>query len=68
MTEKDNGNFIRELIACLIIIFLVVIPLIIKIKSLMKKFNINRDIEYEAGMSLTASQITLRVPVNGGVE
>jgi hypothetical protein len=49
-------------------VFLVVIPLIIKIRTMMRKFNANREFEYEAGVSLTASQITLRVPENGGVE
>jgi hypothetical protein len=63
------GHFARELVACLIIVFLVFIPLIIKIRMLMRKFNANtRPYEYDAALSLTASQITLRVPENGGVE
>lgn len=66
--KTSTGNFIREILACLIIIFVIIIPLILKIRSLMRKFNEDREFDYETGESLTSSRETLRVPENGGVE
>lgn len=63
-----TGDFVSEIIAYLLIIFFIIIPLLLKVMTCMKNYNINREIDLESGVSLRSSQITLRVPENGGVE
>ncbi|CAG9811936.1 unnamed protein product [Chironomus riparius] len=66
--RSEKEKFFREVIAYLFIIFLIIIPLILKIKHLLRNFNTNHSIDLENGSSSRSSELTLWVPENGGVE
>jgi hypothetical protein len=59
---------IEVVIAFLFICFLVIVPLVIKVKICLKKYENVSDCDLEMGLHRSVSQLTLRVPENGGVE
>ena len=65
-----SGNLDTEVIfACLFIFFLVVLPIMVKIKCYLDKFKNLSDLDVENGIIYRSiSTVTLRVPENGGVE
>lgn len=63
-----SGGFVSEVLAYLFIGFFIVIPLLIKMKVCLAKYENPMECDCEAGIERSISQQTLRVPENGGVE
>lgn len=66
VTDKGTSEFF----AYLFIIFFVFVPLVLKLKICLSKFESLPEIDedLELGLNRSVSQTTLRVPDNGGVE
>lgn len=64
----DKGT--SEFFAYLFIILFVFVPLVVKLKICLSKFESLPEIDddLELGLNRSVSQTTLRVPDNGGVE
>lgn len=56
------------LLAYIFIIFFVILPVVVKVKLCLDKYKDGAECDLEAGIYRSSSQVTLRVPENGGVE
>lgn len=65
-----SDKFVSEVLAYLFIIFFIIIPLLLKMKVWLERYERSPlvEVDLERGLCASVSQVTLRVPENGGVE
>lgn len=68
--HNSSGRFTAEVFAYLCITLFIIVPLILKIKVCLARYDVllENKMDLEAGLEEAISQLTLRVPENGNVE